>query len=319
MQGRGRLIFGLPPPFTEGKKMTWKRIATFKKKFDWRTIVIFLPGFLFLALFTFYPIIKTAVMSFADWHIGENQSSPWVGLQNYRDVFKDPIAATAMQNTFFYLVMTVPAQIIIGLFVALLLNKITKGSVAFRLVYYLPVVTSWVVVALLFRYIFNTDGLFNYLLIDVFHFTTEKISWLSTRFRSLFAACILGVWKGIGWNMVMFLAALQAVPKDYYEAASVDGANAWQKLVHITLPSIRGTFVFTLVMLTIGAFNTYTPIAVLTGGNPYHQTEVVLTWMNFQTFSALNMGYSAALSMILTLLIMVITLMMIRVIGHKEK
>lgn len=299
--------------------MLSKKIMTFRKKFDWRTLVIFLPGFLFLALFTFYPIIKTAVMSFADWHIGQDQSSPWVGWQNYINVFKDPIAKIALENTFFYLIITVPGQIIIGLAVALFLNKITKGSVFLRLVYYLPVVTSWVVVALLFRYIFNTDGLFNYLLTDVFHFTSEKVAWLSTRYRALFAATLLGIWKGVGWNMVMFLAALQAVPKDYYEAASVDGANAWQKLIHITLPSIRGTMVFALVMLTIGAFNTYTPIAILTGGNPYHQTEVVLTWMNFQAFSGLEMGYTAALSMILTLMIMIITLAMIRVIGRKEK
>jgi len=299
--------------------MLSKKIMTFRKKFDWRTLVIFLPGFLFLALFTFYPILKTGVMSFTDWHIGQDQASPWVGWQNYVDVFKDPVAQIALGNTFFYLIITVPGQIVLGLAVALLLNKITKGSVFLRLVYYLPVVTSWVVVALLFRYIFNTDGLFNYLLKDVFHFTSEKVAWLSTRYRALFAAALLGIWKGIGWNMVMFLAALQAVPKDYYEAASTDGANAWQKLIHITLPSIRGTMVFAIVMLTIGAFNTYTPIAVLTGGNPYHQTEVVLTWMNFQAFSALEMGYSAALSMILTLMIMVITLLMIRVIGRKEK
>lgn len=291
----------------------------FKKKFDWRTLLLFLPGFAFLALFTFYPIIKMFVMSFTDWQIGENQISPWVGIQNYIDVFKDSTAVIAMQNTFFYLLLTVPAQMILGLFVALMLNKINKFSVFFRIVYFLPVITSWVVVALLFRYIFNTDGLFNYLLIDVFHITTQKISWLSTRFSALFAACVLGVWKGIGWNMVMFLAALQAVPKELYEAASMDGANAWQKFIYITLPSIRGTFVFVLIMLIIGAFNTYTPIAVLTGGNPYHQTEVVLTWMNFKTFSALEMGYSAALSEILTFIIVLITLATIRVIGHKEK
>ncbi|MFA6620496.1 MAG: sugar ABC transporter permease [Bacilli bacterium] len=299
--------------------MASKAFVTFRKKMDWRTLVLFLPGFAFLALFTFYPIIKTAVMSFTDWHIGENQASPWVGFQNYVSVFRDPIANIALENTFFYLLITVPGQIILGLAVALLLNKITKGSVFLRLVYYLPVVTSWVVVALLFRYIFNTDGLFNYLLKDVLHLTSEKVAWLSTRYRSLFAATLLGIWKGVGWNMVMFLAALQAVPKDYYEAASVDGANSWQKLIHITLPSIRGTLVFALVMLTIGAFNTYTPIAILTGGNPYHQTEVVLTWMDFQAFSAFEMGYAAALSMILTLLIMIITLAMIRVIGRKEK
>ncbi|MBG0762694.1 sugar ABC transporter permease [Acholeplasma laidlawii] len=296
-----------------------EKFKEFRKKFDWRTLVIFLPGLIFVSMFTFYPMIKMFLMSFTDWNIGLNQTSPFVGFENYYRVLTDPIAHIALENTFLYLLLTVPTQMILGLLVALMINKITKFSIPFRVLYYLPVISSWVVVALLFRYIFNNDGLMNYFLMDVLHITNEKIGWLSTRFSALFAASILGVWKGIGWNMIIFLAALQAVPKDYYEAADIDGANAWKKFMHITLPMIKGTFTFALVMLTIGAFNTYTPIAVLTEGNPHHQTEVVLTWLNFKTFSALDMGYSAALSMILMALIVIITITMLKVINRKEK
>jgi len=120
--------------------------------------------------------------------------------------------------------------------------------------------------------------------------------------------------------MVIFLAALQSVPKEYYEAASLDGLNNRQQFFYITLPSIRGTILFALVMLSIGAFNTYTPIAVLTGGNPAHQTEVVLTWMYFQTFNAMGkMGYSAALSIIIAAVIMLVTVLMFITLSRKKE
>ncbi len=265
--------------------------------------MLLLPGVAVLAMFTFYPIIKMFIMSFFNWKIGLDQVSQFVGLQNYIAVFTDPIAGMALVNTLFYAVVTVPVQLVLGLLVALLINRITKFSVTFRLLYYLPVITSWVVVALLFRYIFSNQGLLNYLLTDVLKISTEPVGWLSTRWTALSATTLLGIWKGIGWNMVIFLAALQAVPKQYYEAASIDGLNSRQKFFYITLPNIKGTILFALVMLIIGAFNTYTPIAVITGGNPAHQTDVVLTWMYSQTFDSLKMGYSAALSIVITIIV----------------
>lgn len=281
-----------------------------KKKIDWRNYVIFLPGFIFIFIFTFYPMAKMVVMSFFDWNIGFQQVSPFVGLKNYIDVLKDPIAKIAIVNTFAYAFVTVPLQMVIGLFVAVFIHGIVKGSVGYRLGYYFPVISSWVVVALLFRYIFSNFGLLNYVLVDIFHIAKEPIGWLSSRWSSLFAAMLLGIWKGVGWNMVVFLAALQAVPQDQYEAADIDGANRVQKFFKITLPNIRGTLLFVIIMLSIGAFNTYTPITVLTGGNPAHQTEVVLTWMYFKTFNAYKMGYSAAFSVIVAIIIIVITVAM---------
>ncbi len=296
-----------------------QKIHKKRKPISWRIWVIFLPGLLFVATFTFYPMAKMLVMSFFDWHIGLHQTSTFVGLKNYIDVLSDPIAHIAITNTLVYALVTVPLQMIIGLFVATLIHGITRWSVLFRLAYYLPVITSWVVVALLFRYIFSNYGLLNYFLSDILHLTDGPVGWLSTRWSALGATMLLGVWKGIGWNMIIFLAALQAVPKHLYEAADIDGANRFQKFRFITLPGIKGTILFALVMLTIGAVNTYTPIAVLTAGNPAHQTEVVLTWMYFETFSALKFGYSAAMSIIIALTIVIFTLIMFRAsLGKKE-
>ena len=289
------------------------------RKTDWRVYILLIPGLLFVATFTFYPIAKMLVMSFFNWKIGYQQVSNFVGLANYKSVIADQIARRALMNTVAYAVVTVPLQMIFGLFVAVLINGIKKFSVSFRLAYYLPVITSWVVVALLFRYIFSNQGLLNYFLTDIIKVVSEPVGWLSTRWSALFVAMLLGIWKGIGWNMVIFLAALQAVPKEYYEAASLDGLNSRQQFFHITLPCIRGTVLFALVMLCIGAFNTYTPIAVLTGGNPAHQTEVVLTWMYFQTFNTMGkMGYSAALSIIIASIIMLITVFIFITIARRK-
>ncbi|HDK27462.1 MAG TPA: sugar ABC transporter permease [Candidatus Atribacteria bacterium] len=286
----------------------------FRKKDNIRILLMLVPGLVVMGMFTFYPIIKMFVMSFFDWKIGYNQVSPFVGIKNYLAVFSDPITGMALANTMFYAVVTVPSQMILGLIAALLINGIRKFSITFRLLYYLPVITSWVVVALLFRYIFSNQGLLNYLLTDVFKWIPEYIGWLSTRWPAMTAMTLLGIWKGIGWNMVIFLAALQAVPEEYYEAASIDGAGSTQKFFYITLPNIKGTILFCTVMLTIGAFNTFTPIAVITGGNPAHQTEVVLTWTYYQTFSSFKMGYAAALSFVVAAIVAGIAVILFRVL-----
>ncbi len=291
------------------------------KKTPIMVYLLLIPPLLYISVFTFYPIIKMIIMSFFNWKIGFNQTSNFVGLRNYQRVLGDPIAIRAIVNTFAYMFVTVPLQMIFGLLVAELINNIRKGTLLFKLGYYLPVITSWVIVAMLFKYIFANRGLLNYFLQEILFFADEPISWLSSRWSALFVAMMLGVWKGIGWNMIIFLAALQAVPKQYYEVAQIEGLNRWQQFTRVTLPSIRGTILFVAVMLCIGAFNTYTPIAVLTGGNPAHQTEVVLTWMYFQTFSATNkMGYAAALSVIVAAIIAVLTVIIFRTsLGRDRK
>lgn len=291
------------------------------KREGWRIVLLLLPGLIMLAAFTLYPILKMFVMSFFDWKIGSNQTSLLVGIQNYADVFSDPIARRALVNTFYYALISVPGQIVLGLLAAVLIHNI-KGkrlSVAYRLLYYLPVITSWVVVALLFRNMFTNQGLLNYLLVDVLKIMDQPIGWLSTRWPAMTAAAVLGIWKGIGWNMIVFLAALTAIPVEYYEASSIDGLGTVGQFFKITLPNIKGTMLFCLVMLSIGAFNTYTPIKVITDGNPAHQTEVVLTWMYFQTFRATGkMGYSAAYSFILTLIMAAIAVLLFKFIRPEE-
>lgn len=280
--------------------------------------ILLLPGLIVFGVFTIYPIIKLFVMSFFEWDFGSIINQKFIGFENYKEVLSDEYFRTAFVNTLVYTLVTVPGQMIVGFFIALMLHHITRFKVGYRVCYYLPVITSWVVASLIFRYVFNTEGMLNYFLVNILHLTSQNIHWLDTRWGGLTIAMFLGIWKGIGWNMVVFLAALQTVPMDLYEVASIDGAGAWKKLIHITIPSIKGTILFALVMLTIGGFNVYTSIKLITGGNPGHQTDVVLTWMYYKAFSTGKFGYSAALSFIITIVLAILAVIQFKLMQQKE-
>lgn len=252
-------------------------------------------------MFTVYPIFRLLWMSFCDWSFASMLDQPFIGLANYREVLSDGTFWTVFVNSVVYTLVTVPGQMALGLFTAVLINGIKRFGVTFRVINYLPVITSWVIASLVFRYVFNTEGLLNYFLTNVVHVTSANVRWLDTRWSGLAVAMILGIWKGVGWNMVVFLAALQQVPAELYEAAEIDGCGAWKKFVSVTLPSIRGTVLFALIMLTIGGFNVFTSIKMITGGKPAHQTDTLLTWMYYKAFSTGKFGYAAALSFIMAL------------------
>lgn len=273
-------------------KSSWNRV---------QLALLLLPGLAVFGMFTVYPIFRLLWMSFCDWSFASMLDQPFIGLANYREVLSDGTFWTVFVNSVVYTLVTVPGQMALGLFTAVLINGIKRFGVTFRVINYLPVITSWVIASLVFRYVFNTEGLLNYFLTNVVHVTSANVRWLDTRWSGLAVAMILGIWKGVGWNMVVFLAALQQVPAELYEAAEIDGCGAWKKFVSVTLPSIRGTVLFALIMLTIGGFNVFTSIKMITGGKPAHQTDTLLTWMYYKAFSTGKFGYAAALSFIMAL------------------
>ncbi len=280
--------------------------------------VLLSPGLMVFAVFTVYPIFRLLWMSFCDWSFGSMFQQPWIGLANYRDVLSDNTFWTVFGNSMVYTLVTVPGQMAIGLFVAILLNGVKRFSVGFRVINYLPVITSWVIASLVFRYIFNTEGLLNYFLTKIIGVTSQNVRWLDSRWSGLSVAMILGIWKGIGWNMVVFLAALQQVPADLYEAAEIDGCGTWKKFINVTMPSIRGTILFALIMLTIGGFNVFTSIKMITGGKPAHQTDTLLTWMYYKAFSTGKFGYAAALSFIMALALGLMAILQIRAMKNRD-
>lgn len=280
--------------------------------------ILLLPGLLIFCLFTIYPILKLFVMSFFEWNFGSMLSQSFIGLANYREVLGDEYFWITFTNTLVYTLVTVPGQMVLGLFTAVLIHSVKRFRVTFRVLNYLPVITSWVIASLVFRYVFNTEGLLNYLLTNVLRVTGSNIRWLDSRWSGLSVAMILGIWKGVGWNMVVFLAALQQVPADLYEAAEIDGCGAVQRFFRITLPSIRSTILFALIMLTIGGFNVFTSIKMITGGKPAHLTDTLLTWMYYKAFGTGKFGYSAALSFIMALALAILAVFQFRAMRAKD-
>ena len=272
-----------------------------------------LPGYALFALVILYPIVRAFQISLYHWAIVPGTPSQWAGIHNYSRELHDPIFWRSLVNTSFYMAFTVPTQMVLGLAIAVLLDGKMPARGLFRTLFYLPVVTSWVVVSLLFKYLFLTDGgLVNWFLHDGAHVTSHNIDWLDQRWPALTAIAILGVWKGVGWSMVIFLAALQGVPRELKEAAAVDGANAWSRFRAVSLPAIRPVVAFVTVMLVIGGFNVFISVLLITNGGPLDQTQVLLTYMYREAFSFLDFGYGSAISFTLTMIVFVVSVVQLR-------
>jgi multiple sugar transport system permease protein len=294
-------------------------LVKFKK--DTLTPYLFLlPGFVFLSVWLIYPMFKAFQISLYDWSFVPGVENVFNDFANYSHAFKDRIFWIALRNTMIFLAVSVPGQLVLGLIVALLLERISKLRVFFRAGYYIPVITSLVIITLLFRYLFNSSpaGLMNYILTDVFHLISEPISWLTEANTALFVICLIGIFKGVGWTMVIFLAALQAIPDDYYQAASIDGADSWQIIRFISIPLLLPTIVLVLIMLSIGAFQAYIQVALLTNGGPFHQTEVLLSYMYYQAFSNRDFGYASAISFLLIAIVFVISQLQMRLLRDED-
>jgi multiple sugar transport system permease protein len=280
--------------------------------------ILMSPALLIFAIFTIIPIIRLFFMSFHEWNLSSMFEQSFIGIKNYKVVFNDNFFWTSFTNTLVYAIVTVPLQMLLGLIVAILIDGIKKMSVTFRILNYLPVITSWVIASLVFKYIFNTEGLLNYFISNILNIGNNNIHWLDNRWSGLWVIMFLGTWKGIGWNMVVFFAALQQVPKELYEASSLDGCKTIRTFFSITLPSIKPTILFAWVMLTIGAFNVYTSVKLMTNGAPAHKTETLLTWMYYKAFSTGEFGYSAALSFVMALSLALIAVFQFKIISKKE-
>jgi len=275
----------------------------------WQTYVapaLFIaPGFLIFAALILFPMVQAVLMSLYDVKVVAGAINAFVGLANYARALTDEHLWLSLSNSGLYMVLTVPPQIAFGLAIALLLQKTSPAQPFFRVLYYLPVVTSWVVVTLLFKYLFADRGLINYLL-------GLQVSWLSDRWTALVAISALGIWKGIGWSMMIFIAALQGVPAGLIEAAKIDGANPWQRFTNVTIPAIWPTIAFVIIMLVIGGLNVFTSVQAMTDGGPGGSTDVVLTYMYRQTFTFLDFGYGSTIAVLLTALVFALSAIQLR-------
>ena len=284
-----------------------------------RAAIFLIPGLAVYLTFLLGPMIYAARLSFYDWNIVNPALSKPVGLDNYSRALSDPVFRRAVLNTIVYTLVTVPGQIVLGVGVALLLNQAIRGRAFFRVLYYLPVITPWVIVTLLFEYMFvGQGGLVNWLLRDVLGVIQSNVLWLADPILTFVPIHLLGIWKGVGWTAIIALAGLQAIPQEMLDAASVDGASPRARFRYITLPLLRPVLVFLLVVLVIGGLNAYISNLLITdGGNPLDLTHFVLTLMYEATFTRLDFGYGAAISYMLAIFVFMVSVVQIRLLRRR--
>ncbi len=288
---------------------------------DWKWGIAFLlPAFLLLMTFMVIPIFRNIQISLSEYRMIDN-STTFLGLDNYKELFNEAQGRfwVAYRNNILYAVVTTPLIMLCGLVIAYMINKLRRGGVFFRTLYYIPVITSWIIVGLVFRYLFysNDRGLINYVLMSI-GFIEEPINWLRHEWYGNIAIWVIGIWKNIGYAMVIYLAALQGIPKEIYESAELDGARESTKLFRITLPLIKPTNFFLIVQMLIGAFNVFLQVLILTGGEPRGTTSTLQFLLYDRTFRQLEFGEGAAIGLITALSIFVITIVLNRVFRREE-
>ncbi|NVL91323.1 MAG: sugar ABC transporter permease [Desulfobacterales bacterium] len=277
-------------------------------------LFLFLP-FLFFAVFCLYPIIWSFRLSFFKWGVITEE---FVGLGNYAVVIKDPYFWKAFGNTLIYVATTVVGQVALGLLVAGLLTKIGKGRSFFSTAIYIPVVTSWAVIAVVWKMMLAPDsyGLFNSVLLQT-NMINSPIPWLATPLTARFSIIAFCIWKGVGWAMLIFLAALHTIPKRFYEMAKIDGIGVLGRFRKITFPLISPVIGMVSALLLIGAFNIFPQVYVLTGGGPLGATESLLTLQYKEAFSFLHFGYASAMGYILVPIILFVSILQIKAISKR--
>lgn len=278
----------------------------------WRhRLVVFLflaPSLLPLLAFMVAPMVSSIGLSLVSW----NLISParWVGLSNYRTLLQDAAFHSALVHTLYFIGGYLPVTFIGGLALALALNQRLKGIAWVRTIYFLPVVTSWVVVALVWKWLLNPQfGMINRILGLI---GLHGPGWWLDPHWAMPAIILASAWKDLGFTMVIFLAGLQAIPEEYYEAAALDGAGVWGRFRHVTLPLLSPASFFVVVISLINNFQVFDQVQVMTGGGPVGSTSVVVQQIVQNAFSYGRMGYAAAMSWTLFAVILVVTIAQLR-------
>lgn len=263
-----------------------------------------LPAGIVLLIFFFIPFFQTIGLSFLDYSNNIYHAS-FAGLQNYVAILHNPVFYKVMLNTIIYLVMAVPVLAIIPLFLAILINQKIKGITLYKILIYLPVIVSIVVAAIAFKWLYAEQGILNYLL-NVFHI--HSIGWLTDPKYAIYSVIIVTIWKGIGYYMMIYLAALMSVPKELYEACDIDGAGFFTKHLTVTIPHIMPTIALVTTISSISAMKIFAEIYVMTKGGPLNSTKTIVYYIYEKAFENLDLGYASAMAVILLVIVMAFSL-----------
>ena len=266
------------------------------------------PAVVLLAVFIFVPAALAFGLAFTNARLISPYPASFVGLENFVRLFADPTFFRALLNVAYFAVVVVPLQAGLALVLALLINKNVKGTTFFRTVYFLPVVTSMVVVSLLWLFMYRQDGLINVIIDRVSFGLITGPDWLGDTSTSMPAIILMSVWQGVGFHMVIWLSGLQTIPADLYEAADLDGATGWQRFRFITWPGLSATRSLILITITIQALSLFTQISVMTQGGPLNSTTTVVYEAVRSGFVQQETGYASAISLVFFVIVLLISL-----------
>lgn len=267
-----------------------------------------LPDLLGLLVFLVLPMLMAFAISFSDWRL--TGVPEFVGLRNYEVIFKDPKFSASLGRSILYTVGFVPTVYCLSLGMAVLLTRKSRTNFFFRTLYFMPIAMSLVVAGVIWRFMFDPgNGLINNLLST---FGLPTFQWTGNVQSAMLSVLIVSIWKSAGYYMIILLAGIQDIPRDYIEAAEIDGANRWQTFRHIIMPLLKPTSFFVIVILTINALQAFDQIYVMTNGGPAQATYTLLMYIYEKAFREWNFGYSAAMSAVLFILIMLLTLVQVR-------
>lgn len=272
------------------------------------------PALILLGIFLLGPIAYLIYLSFTSGSFTRS-GIEWVGLRNYWRLLLTPDFWQVIGNTIYFTLATVIPSLVIPLGLAVLLNRALAFRGLLRTAYFIPSITSLVAVGLGFRWLFQTDGPVNALLNTV---GIEPIPWLGSVTWAMPVLILLSVWKQLGFNMVVFLAGLQVIPANRYEAAELDGANAWQQFWHITLPGLRPTLIFATVTTAIFTLRSFEQPYVITGGGPLNSTNLLVFYIYNQAFAQFDFGYAAAAATVLLMVTLVFVYLQLRILGDEN-
>lgn len=285
-------------------KMTDKKVKRSQKK-KWLPYLLVSPYLIFVTVFVVFPVLFCLFLTFNKWNIISPMK--FIGIDNYTRLFHDRLFWKAIGNTMKFLLLHIPLQLLVSLFLAYLLNQKLRAAAFFRASFFMPVIVSGVVVTILWQQLLGFDsGLINRLLMSM---GIKKTGWLVDPDVAIYSIAIMATWKNVGLYVILFLVGLQTVPTQYYEAAKMEGATRWQQFYHITLPMINPTIFMVVILSTIGGFSLFIEPYIMTGGGPLNTTLSAVLYIYKQAFQYYNMGYSATLGFFYAVMIMTVVIL----------
>ena len=268
-------------------------------------ILMLLPALVLILVFLIVPIVLTFILAFTNAWLISPEPARFIGFDNFVRLFGSDTFWASLRNTVIFAVVIVPFQSALALVLAFLVNTKTRGTNFFRTVYFLPVVTSIVVVSMLWLFLYQPNGLINALLAKI---GIQGPDWLGNPNTALLAIIILSAWQAVGFHMVIWLSGLQTIPGELYEAADLDGANTWQKFAHVTWPGLRQTRTFILITITISAFALFSQVNLMTDGGPLDATTTLVYQAVRTGFQQQQTGYASAISLVFFVLVLAVSL-----------